>query len=208
MERKPPTVEKPATVECQNCRQRFPVQYIKLPFGECYDCWRRKRDARVRSGMDETAKSLMNQVLDENFIPTKGLTELGEIITEVYECFGGPRNFAMAIHAELERLMQLNKPQASTVSLMLRFMQLHWKVEERIKTLSAAELSDEQLAREQELGIIKMLLDAALDPQRRQMLDKLMGLQGMKLVDMQAAEIIKNNDHIQREIPEPSQAGN
>lgn len=148
----------------------------------------------------------MAKMLDDNFIPTPGLVQMSEVIEEIYSSFGGPRTFARHVHEQMREVMNRRPATSASVAMLLRFMQLHWKVEESVKAQAVSDMTDDQLRREQDIGLMKMILDAATDPGRRELLDKFMSLQGMKLVGMTSTEIL-NDDDCGVETAEAARAG-
>ena len=77
---------------------------------------------------------------------------------------------------------------------MLKFLQLHLEIEKYQQKKSIAELSDDQLRREQELELLRFWVDAANDPKRRQTLEQLLQLHGLKLVGTNPSEIFNDPD--------------
>lgn len=181
---------------CTECYKRLPLDCFRFPRTKCVECLGKEADDKRQIAQLETLRSrtkdMMAQVLDENFLPTPGTPQLMEVISEVYQCFGGPRNFAKKIYDQIEELLARRPVSAASVGVMLQFMRLQMKLEENLKKEELAEMSDDQLKREQDIGLMKLMLDAAADPRRRVVLDRLMAMQGMKLLDVQPEEILQD----------------
>ena len=178
---------------CPECFRRLPIECFRLPRTKCVECLQKEKEVNdyleKKRTLSIKTKELMATVLDENFIPTPGMPQLTEVVSEVYQCFGGPRNFAKRIYDQIDLLMERRPVTSASVNVCLQFMRLQMKLEEGLRQQELADMTDEQLRREQDLGLIKSLLDAAADPKKRQTLDKLMELQGMKLLDIEPLEM-------------------
>lgn len=182
------------SLPCSACGRRLPIECFKLPRTVCADCLVAFETRNRQQVMDEKAKALMTRLLDDNFIPSAGLTQMADILGEVYNCFGGPKCFAQQMYDQMQKVMARVPAQTGAVLLLLKFLKLHMNVEENLRLQETADMTDDQLRREQELGLMKLMLDAATDPKRRQLLDQLMGLHGIKLVGMTPAEILHGDE--------------
>jgi hypothetical protein len=184
----------PEVLVCTNCFRELPTKCFSFPHTTCADCKANRRTEKAEEKLQEQAKAVMVKVLDENFVPTANSAAMIDVVNEIYTCFGGPRSFAKRFHEHVEAVLERKPATAAGGQLLLQFMRLHLKLEENVERQDAAELTDEQLRREQELELLKFYVDAANDPVKRRTIERLLGLQGFKLVGMTPAEILEPND--------------
>lgn len=148
----------------------------------CGPCMMGQRVAKTELAMAAKAKEIAGQFAD---ISTHDITaETGrvrQIIADVYANFGGPSGFANHIYKVIMELSNRRPMPSSVGNLLLVLLKLHHTVEQTEETITARNLTDDQLRREQEVEMMKLAFEAINDPSKRDLLTNVLAKQGFAI---------------------------
>lgn len=177
---------------CELCRNDYPIaRFPKLDVGViCDGCMTGQSMTNVDRAMKAKAISMAKEVAVIRGVQAE-LPKLKSVLSSVYDQFGGPGGYAQYFYWVIMELSKKRPLSPQVAQLMLGFMKLHHSLEQTEETTAAREMTDEQLRRETELATIRLLVDSAGDPEKRAMLESVLGKHGLKLTDADASEVIE-----------------
>jgi hypothetical protein len=175
------------------CGVEYPVsRFPNLSLGiVCEACI----NGQVATGVDEAlvkkttamAKQIMS--VDSSEV-LAAMPKLKGILAGVYREFGGPEGFAQHFFWVLKELSNRRPLPATVGSLMLGFMKLHHSLENAEENVAARDMTDEQIRREMELEMMRLIMDSSGDPEKRKMLERVLGANGLKLENAGVLDVV------------------
>jgi hypothetical protein len=184
-------------MKCSRCEKDYPISFFpsltKIGI-VCEACLNPMSTAgEAREVMLAQVKEMTDQVLDLQFSDeSSALPKLKVAVTEIYKEFGGPRQFAAKFRWMIDQLSARRPFPASAAQLMINFLKLHHSVEQTDESINARQMTDEQIKREQQLAVIEMVMDAAGDPVKLKALESIFRDAGMKIVEIEPEERLKD----------------
>ena len=204
-----------STMDCEKCGQSLPIsQFQDLHLGAyCRACVMGRdlavrEQAKVQEALKLKAKEIAGSLIDskgEGLAPEAG--KVRAVLAEIYANFGGPTGYAAHLHHVIMELSRRKPMPASVGHLMINLMKLHHNIEQTEELVTARDMTDEQLRQEQQMAMMKIVLDAAVDPQKRQMLELMLSKQGLTIADADPHKTISAvADHLQQQEAEEQAA--
>lgn len=198
-------------IQCESCFKEKPIEeFPDLSTGTvCSQCafgdpvTSSVRQSAAESALNEKARQMSRQIAELSGLELTGNNgKVRDILSQVYSNFGGAAGFASHLHSIIMLLSQRRPIPASVGHIMVNLMKLHAHIEQTEASIEASQLTDEQLKRAAETEVLKLVLDAANDPQKRVTLKSILSRHGMKLLDEKPEEVFKRatDDEIQRKI--------
>ena len=189
---------------CELCRIDQPVaNFPNLSQGFiCAGCM--MGDDQRQKDLDEAAREKARQLAVDlgSMNPDDIVGEIPKvktILSEMYRNFGGPAGFANQFFMTIEELSKRKPMPASVAQLMLNFLKLHHSVEQTDEAIEARQMTDEQLAKERDLALLKMVTDAAGAPEKIEALKAVLAKQGLSLQEATPDELL---DVAAKQLPE------
>lgn len=174
----------PALLNCEMCGVDYPSsRFPDLTLGiVCQGCLTGRNPSQMEHAIAEKTKAIANQLMSiDSPELLSGTPEINGILAGVYREFGGPEGFAQHFYWIIQELSRRKPIPAAVGALMISFMKLHHSVEKAQANVTARDMTDEQLRREMELEMMRLVMDSSGDPEKRKMLDKVLGANGLKL---------------------------
>ena len=178
-------------IQCERCREEKPPErFPDMSQGAiCQTCMSGVPTSHLDKELQLRAKAIAGQLVDVSADDLGAeLPKVKSIISDIYSQFGGPSGYAMHLHFIITELSKRRPLPTSVGQLMVNLMKLHHSIEQTDADVHASELTDEQLKREHELALVRIALDASADPDKRNMLNAILGKQGLKIAEMDGAE--------------------
>lgn len=182
------------TFACETCLRDFPIsEFPNLTVGTiCASCLAGKDSAKAEKRLENRALAMAKRLsdVDPKALNLAQTARVRDVVADVYRNFGGPTGFADHLSWVILKLSAEQPLKPSVGHLMLGFMKLHHSVEQSQDDVDAREMTDEQLKREQQIEMTRLILEAMNDPDKRESLEDLLMRQGVKLQDAEPAEIL------------------
>lgn len=179
---------------CDVCGKNLPIAFFPNPdFGNvCDSCLNSKKEDKTREAIKKKTELVARQAasLTQADIGDT-VPRLKTMLSSVYREFGGPDGFSQHFFWIISELSRRKPVPASVGSLMLGFMKLHHSLEQTEETIVAREMSDDQLRRETELATVRMIVEAAANPEKKKMLESILGRHGLKLEEASEQDLIE-----------------
>lgn len=176
-------------IPCLKCRRSLPPLSFDGPAGAvpCKYCEEAYRSSAAIDREAERFKDKVANVLDEIGSPASSVPDLEVMLGDLFQAAGGPRRFSRQLWEALDKNLSLPKPPMSAVNAQINILRLKLHVEEKKQRKEAAEMTDEQIRREQELMLLQLIVDAGNDESRRRQLEATLKLGGMRLIGLDEA---------------------
>ena len=180
-------------MKCEMCQRSLPSDQFARVVGTviCKDCMVGRYGNNTEDALMERAKHVAGQLvsLSPNDIGDN-YGKVRSVLADIYAKFGGTTGFAEHMYWVIDKMSQRDPIPASLGPLMLNLLKLHHTVEQTEASISATELSDEQLRRETELATVRMVVDSANDPVKKKLLQQVFSKHGLVLKDASADEVL------------------
>lgn len=157
----------------------------------CEYCLAGEDSAKAQQRLIAETKKMADAVLDVQGIDDL-MPKIKTVMAEVYAQYGGPRGFASKIVWVIDQLCSRRPVPASAGQLLVNLMKLHQSIEASDESTKLADMSMEQLRREQELALTQLAMEAAGDPRKREVLFTLLSRQGFVIEQADPADRREN----------------
>lgn len=180
-------------LQCELCLEEKPVaEFSRFENGLiCKSCMTGRNTKKLDSALKEKAKHIAGQLAEMS--PGDlggGVGKVRTILSDVYAQFGGTTAYAAHLHYVIMKLTEQNPMPASVGHIMLNIMKLHHTVEQTEETITAREMSDEQLKREHQLTMMRIATEAMDDPEKRKVLELMLSKKGLAITEADPHESI------------------
>ena len=186
-------------LKCDLCMQERPIdEYENIDSGIiCKWCMEGKEaPVQTQKALTDKARSMGRQLsdLDGATLPADTGKVRG-VLGRFYENYGGPSRFADDLYDTLQELKQRRPVPTAVGHIQLGILKLHHALETTEHEADARHMSDEQLARETEVAMLKIIVDAAESPKKTQVLNDLLARKGLSLSQMDGHEMMDAISH-------------
>jgi hypothetical protein len=186
-------------LRCEKCLESHPAaHFTNRDAGLICTCCK----VGIKTELSEAALTVKAKELATKFAEfspddVNSLGRLRDVMANIYGNFGGTTGFANFLHGVIVDLSNRTPVPSSVGLLMISLMKLHHTIELSEELVHARELTDDQLKRETELATIRLVVDAASDPSKKDMLNTILGKHGYAIKKSDPAEVI---DSIARKV--------
>ena len=178
---------------CDLCAKEYPTsRFPDLDLGVvCDGCLTGQQMSKTDEAIKKKVKDMASQLstLSEDEVIV-GLPKLKNVMSSIYREFGGPADFASHFFWVISELGKRKPVPTALGTLMISFMKLHHSIEQADENISARDMTDDQLRREMDLEMMKLLMESAGDPDKRAMLDRVLSARGLKLEESSPKEVM------------------
>lgn len=202
-----------ALIPCDSCFNPKPhTEFDDLTTGAiCNDCRTGQRSASLDKALKEKvlAASAELAALDPDDIGPE-TAKVRSVLAEIYRNFGGVSGFAAQMHHVAMELAARRPMPAAAGQLLLQIVKLHQNQERNEVQISALEMSDEQLRRQENIELTRMFMDALGDPKKRAGLEAMLKRSGFEMREaahFEALDAINEMIEGQDESADPEASG-
>ena len=196
-----------ALIPCDSCFNPKPhTEFSDLTTGAiCNDC----RTGQASASLDKVLKekvlaaSAELEALDPDAVGPE-TAKVRTVISEIYKNFGGITGFAAQVHHVAMELATRRPMPAAAGQLLLQLLKIHQNQERNEVQISALEMSDEQLKRQENIELTRMFMDALGDSKKREGLEKLLKRNGYEMREAAHFEAIDAINEMIEEADEPA----
>ena len=182
-------------ITCERCHEDLPLsEFRELNHGAICNACMSSQNAKVaQAAIAEQAKSVAAELAAMNPDEIGHETaKVRTVLSEVYRHFGGVSGFSQHLYYVAMELSKRRPMPAAAGQLLLQLLKIHHNVEQSESEISAREMTDEQLRRQQNIEVTKMMIDSLADPKRRRALESVLKREGFRLEDGTPAELIES----------------
>lgn len=178
---------------CPHCKTLLPEKCFENNPGQepCKFCEKELQDKshRVFHSEDFRQEKLADGLIDELAKTTLETDETETILSSFFRCAGGGTMFSKYLWDAINKHFEKPLPQVGAINAAINMVKLKAKKEDQKQQMKIANMTDEQIRREQELTLLQLAVDATHDPKKLRELKGILVKGGMDLIGIENAKV-------------------